>query len=323
MANTASTTNKALRCPFAIQELANGVDPLFHPSEALPGCKLEPERVKNAVGDLNPLAKQYNHQIVAEQNVLQYCSRQLCEKPGCVGSTPPPSSCTLPMLPSCTDAAKGQASIKGGLGVAQSFAEILFLQYAQGVHGSEFGFGKADKEKMLDILRLHTAVFDKVQRAKYVAERQGSNLLHHIVYALENGRDPGAPGGPYKFIAYVGHDTNIANLAALLDLHWQLPEYPQDDMPPGGALVFELRQRPNQPPSVDAFFAAQSPDAMRNYTGPAPGHVPVKTDDVPVKIRRCPPGGDICAMDDFVVPLAQFIAMTRPILERNPGCLTD
>jgi 4-phytase/acid phosphatase len=31
VAKTASTTNKALRCPFAIQELANGVDPLFHP----------------------------------------------------------------------------------------------------------------------------------------------------------------------------------------------------------------------------------------------------------------------------------------------------
>jgi 4-phytase/acid phosphatase len=131
--------------------------------------------------------------------------------------------------------------------VAQSFAEILLLQYAQEFRGDEFGFGKADKEKMLDVLRLHTAVFDKVQRAKYVAGRQGANLLYHIVYALKNGRDPGSPGGPYKLVAYVGHDTNIANLAGLLDLHWQLPEYPQDDMPPGGALVFELRHQPAVP----------------------------------------------------------------------------
>jgi 4-phytase/acid phosphatase len=109
--------------------------------------------------------------------------------------------------------------------------------------------------------------------------------------------------------------TSIANLAALLDLHWQLPEYPQDDMPPGDALVFELRQGPNHQPSVDAFFAAQSPDAMRNHTDTAPDHVPVKT-------RPCPPGGQ-CAMADFVVPLAQFIAMTTPILGQNRGCLTD
>jgi 4-phytase/acid phosphatase len=308
---TKTEKDKALRCRFAIQEVANGVDPLFHPSEARPeSCPLDPKKVEEAIGDLHPLAEQFKNQIAAEQGVLQCCSSQLCEKPGCSGSGPLSPSCTLQALPSCADAAKGQASIKGGLGIAQSFAEMMLLRYGQGLPVA------FDKAEILNSLRLHVAVFDKVQRAPYVAERQGANLLYHIAHALESGRDPGSPGGPFKFVAYVGHDTNIANLAALLDLHWQLPEYPADDMPPGGALVFELRQPANGSPLVDAFFAAQSSDDMRNDTGAAPERAPVRA-------RRCPPGGGPCVTEDFVMPVASMIDAATAIANKNPGCVTQ
>lgn len=315
----AQAANAPLRCRFAIEEAADGPDPLFHPSEAMPAnCALDSEKAEKAVGDLKPLAQRYEKQITAEQDILQCCSPQLCERPACSGTPISPLSCKLPELPSCTDAAKGQAAIKGGLGIGQSFAEILLLEYGQGFTGDKFGFGRAGRDykaTMLDILGLHTAVFNEVQRAHYVAARQGANLLYHVVGAIKTGLDPGSPGGPYKFVAYVGHDTNIANLAALLDLHWQLPEYPLDDMPPGGALVFELRQPSNQAPIVDAFFAAQSPDEMQSGAG--------EPERAPVKTRRCPANGGHCEMVDFVVPLAEFIDMTTPILQRNRGCLTD
>jgi 4-phytase/acid phosphatase len=322
-----SNTDKPFRCRFAIHELANGVDPLFHPSEVLPDCKLDKTDVENAIGnpdELAQFAKNYQPQLDAEQDILQCCSQELCEHQPCDAAPilpPQPDqpmpghgsrSCLLQLqqLPSCADAAKGQASIKGGLGIAQSFAEIMLLQYAQGVPVA------FDKGKILDSLRLHVAVFDKVQRADIVAQRQGANLLYHLAYAINSGEDPGVPGGPHKFIVYVGHDTNIANVAALLDLHWQLPEYPQDDMPPGGALIFELRKAPGQGPSVHASFAAQSPDEMRKQpdemrkqTGQPPARVPVP-------IKACGGSDGSCSMPNFQ-------AIIGPILDKNEHCVTD
>lgn len=71
----------------------------------------------------------------------------------------------------------------------------MLLEYAQGFFNAEFGFGRATKASMLQTLHLHTAVFDALQRNSYVARRQGANLLYHLAYAIENGRDPGRPGG--------------------------------------------------------------------------------------------------------------------------------
>ena len=74
---------------------------------------------------------------------------------------------------------------------------------------------------------------------------QGSNLLAHIQKAIEQAelQKPvsGAIGTPDdKIVFLVGHDTNIANVAALLDAHWLINGYQRDDAAQGGALVFEL-----------------------------------------------------------------------------------
>jgi 4-phytase / acid phosphatase len=313
----------ARHCHFAIHQAADRIDPLFHPSEAMPAtCSLDPKEVEKAVGILNPPPVRLTTRLANVQSILRCCSPQLCQNPPCGGPPLLPSSCTLVALPSCADAAKGHASIKGGLGIAQSFAELLLLQYGQGFDGDQFGFdrandgnGQPDKARLLDDLKLHTGVFDLVQRGPYVAARQGTNLLYHIVNSIKSGRAPNASGGPFKFIAYVGHDTNIANVAALLDLHWQLPEYPADYIPPGGALVFELRQPLAGPPTVVAFFIAQSPDAMRNETGATPYRAAVRR-------RHCLPSG-ACEMKDFVFPLAELIAMITQLLKKNRGCLTN
>jgi hypothetical protein len=67
---------------------------------------------------------------------------------------------------------------------------------------------------------------------------------------------------------------------------------------------------------VDAFFAAQSPDVMRNETGAAPDRVPVKT-------PRCAGAGAPCPIVEFAMPLVTFIEMARPVFEQNRGCLSD
>lgn len=43
-----------------------------------------------------------------------------------------------------------------------------------------------------------------------------------------------------KVVVFVGHDTNIANIGGMLGLHWQLPGYAPDEIPPASALVLTL-----------------------------------------------------------------------------------
>ena len=306
--------NPAQRCRFAIDEAADKTDPVFHPTVALPACHLDADKVKRSV-NIGELLRTYGKELNLVQHILQCCSDKLCRDPGNGAA----QTCSLLTLPSSVDTAKGRASIKGGLGIAQSFAETLLLQYAQGFGYDNFGFGRARKASMLETLRLHTGVFDAVQRVPYVAQRQGANMLYHLAYAVENGRDPGATGGYDKFIAYVGHDTNIANVAALLNLHWTLPAYgpdEKDDMPPGGALIFEVRQAANQEPSVSAFFAAQSPDDMRLPRKPG--------------ITRPPPpmaqvGINGCGRADGSCSMTAFVGLAKHALDydANKDCITE
>jgi 4-phytase/acid phosphatase len=102
-------------------------------------------------------------------------------------------------------------------------------------------------------------------------------------------------------------------VAALLNLHWELPEYPRDDMPPGGALIFEVRQPPDKPEApenqrVYAFFAAQSADTMRELDKKAPTIVPVY---IP-----CPGGAGSCSVSEFRQLAAKAI-------DANNDCITD
>jgi 4-phytase / acid phosphatase len=238
-------------------------DPLFHPTKSDQlNCRLDPEEVK-ACG-LDGLAVNLNDQISQVQSMLNCCSTELCQK-----EKPPLTDCKLQNLkslvePSSRRSSELQASVKGQLGIAQSFSEILMLEYAQ---GSEVGFDDTPKDRVMDLLSIHTGVFKVVQReCPEIATRQGSNLLYHMAYAIAHGRDPSESEGDKELIAYIGHDTNIANVAGLLNLHWKLDEYPEDDMPPGGALIFEVRKHSDNQLHVYAWFAAQPPDIMRNRT---------------------------------------------------------
>ena len=66
-----------------------------------------------------------------------------------------------------------------------------------------------------------------------------------------------------KFIALVGHDTNIANIAGILDLTWTQAGYQRNQTPPAGALVFEVRMGADKKQRVYTSYLAQSPEQMR------------------------------------------------------------
>jgi 4-phytase/acid phosphatase len=125
---------------------------------------------------------------------------------------------------------------------------------------------------MARVFRLHTTAFDLEQRTRYIAGRQGSALVKKILLALQSKTDgtPGTAPPGAKFVAYVGHDTNISNVAGMLRLSWQQPGYQQDQTPPAGALIFELHQSSSGSRYVSAFYVAQSLDDMRRVAGTTP-----------------------------------------------------
>jgi 4-phytase/acid phosphatase len=158
---------------------------------------------------------------------------------------------------------------------------------------------------MTQTFRLHTTGFDIEQRTPYVAALQGSPLLERMLGALadESSGAPGSAPPGAKFVAYVGHDTNISNLAAMLDLTWQQPGYQKNQTPPTGALIFELRQTEAGARNVHAFYDASALDDMRVEKGDRP----VRT---PVRVPGCGGEGSAC-------PLAEFAKLVRGKLDRS------
>ena len=130
------------------------------------------------------------------------------------------------------------------------------------------GRGRVDDDAVRELMSLHAASSDLVQRTPYIAHAQVGNLLAHIEFTLEQAEQKthldGAIGRTSDQLVYlIGHDTNIANVAALLDAHWLINGYPRDDVPPGGALVFELWENIGSSDTVRIYYTVQTPAQMR------------------------------------------------------------
>ena len=97
-------------------------------------------------------------------------------------------------------------------------------------------------------------------------------------------------GGP-PLTVLVGHDTEIANVGGLLDVHWSVPGFAADDPAPGGALVFEVLRNRNGAKMIRSFYRAQALDQIRTLSA-----------EDPTWVRLTPPGcGDnpLCPLDTF------------------------
>jgi 4-phytase / acid phosphatase len=83
---------------------------------------------------------------------------------------------------------------------------------------------------------------DLTEKTGAIARARGSNLLSLILLVLQSGHNfPGAQptGQPVRFGLFVGHQSNIYNVASLLDLSWRIPGAQPNEASPGGALAFE------------------------------------------------------------------------------------
>lgn len=277
----------------------HGPDPLFHPVEA-GYCALDPAAVERELPprDVEELERSLAgplHDIAA---VLGPASPDLCRKHGL------PEGCTIADVPTRLTLAKDNHTVhlKGGLGMGASAAEIFLLEYAQ--WPDDAGWGQVDRAKLETLLPAHSRVFGAVNRAPAVASSRGSQLLLNIANALASEEAPECVEKA-RLVIYVGHDTNIAAVSGLLDLHWHLPGYAPDEIPPGGALALSLWQRPDGEYDVRAQFFAQSLETLHDPN--ARGELLRQDLQVPW-----------CTLDG-PCPLTQFELVVRAVM--RPECV--
>ena len=207
----------------------------------------------------------------------------------------------------------GLPEIPRALATASTFSEVFLLQYAEGMAESSLGWGRLTKERLLQILELHTTYADVARRTPYLARARGSNLLAHILASLEQAESgkavAGALGRPDGALAILaGHDTNLSNLSGMLDLRWRVPGLADDDTPPESALIFSLwRDGAAGDWFVKLEFVTPSLDQMRHLE-------PLTLDSPPARVTVAIPACT-SSRSDGGCPWAAFRAAVQKAID--------
>lgn len=200
--------------------------------------------------------------------------------------------CDLAAEPGSLEASADGHGLKltGPIEVTSGTAEILLLQYGEGMPLARVGWGRATPQRLAEVSRLHALLFDVFDRSSVMAQRTAAAMAPHIAALLA------ADSGPRVSIL-VGHDNNIAALASLLGAHFQIPGYGLDDPPLGGALGFMvLRDARSHARFVRVFYQAQSLDQLRTLAPLSLDHPPA----VEVLKPRCAAGREaLCSLGDL------------------------
>jgi len=243
-------------------------DPLFHfhATQAQLGADA-PAQATAAIsarlgGDPNHLTETYRTQLGELDTILATCGS---------AATSPRKRISLFDIPATLTPGSGGhiAELRSPLNTASTLAENLSLEYTQGMDASSVGWGCVDGTKLRSLMELHTAATDLTERTPILARIAASNLLAHIgdaiADAVANDWNHVAPVKPdHRALFLIGHDTNLTNVAGLLNLDW-VADGRRDDTPPGGALIFELwRDRKTGDFSVRIYFTVQTLEQMRS-----------------------------------------------------------
>jgi 4-phytase/acid phosphatase len=173
--------------------------------------------------------------------------------------------------------------LTGALDLGSTAGQILLLEYGDGKPMAEVGWGRASRADVTAVGALHAAEFRILARPLYIAARNVAPIAKTMLGALTDAKAA-------KLTVIVGHDTNVANLGGLLDIHWQADGLAADDPPPGGAIGFALLRDAQGGRFVRAIFRSQSLDQMRGLKPPA------AKDFVQLAIPGCP---GPCRLDTF------------------------
>lgn len=276
-------------CPPMVRALPEGSpDALFHALHAGVGpadppgdaASLQAAIAQRAGGSPESLTERFRPQLAEMDHILASCGTA---EPGHTRKS------LFDVPASLGPGRNGRgAELRGPVMTAASLSENFLLEYTQGFPRQDVGWGCVDGSTVRSLIALHTAAFDVEQRTPAAARMQASNLLDHIRRALQqaatgvaDGEAPDSAGDRALFL--VGHDSNLASVGALLNLHWDA-DGRHDDTPPGSALVFELwKQRGTSERFVKVEYTTQTLEQMR--TGQA-----LTGNDPPVRVALDVPG---------------------------------
>lgn len=186
------------------------------------------------------------------------------------GATAPCSLATLPV--SVTD--------PGAVSVASQPAEQFIMQYGAGLSGDQVAWGRlpeATGKPLPEALTFVNAIHALSDRAghmpRYQAVKQGSAVLYPV---LESLREVAEGHGPaFKFFS--SHDNYILNVGGLLGLKWQLDSYQPYQIPPGGAVAFEVWQPPEGELAIRIVYYAQTIEQLHDNSPLSVAQPPAST----------------------------------------------
>ena len=260
-------------------------DPLFHPLKT-GSCPMDIDAAEQSVrrraaGNLDELGPTYNKALTAVAPILQN-----------------------PKLLEGHNALRGEGGelrLEGPLATAATAAEIFLLEYEEGLPAQQVGWGEAATlERLAVLLPAHNVYSDLLRKDPYIAAHNGSQIAHRVASALT---------GQQRLAVLMGHDTNLANVAALLGAGWVLPGQP-DSTPPGGTLAFEVWRDTDGKQSVRAVFYYQTPDQLRELQ-PLDGQHPPGATVVP--IPACAKGRNgLCTVEELSSLFVQAKPATCP-----------
>jgi 4-phytase/acid phosphatase len=193
-----------------------------------------------------------NHQALFDllNRTLGCCSIEYCKANGL------PAPCSLSQVtPGLKPDDDGGVDIGPPFGLASTVSETFLMEYAEGLPMSDVAWGRLTPEQVGELVAFHAFKYYYEARTPYVAARSASPLARRMLAAMQNGP---------ALTVLVGHDTNVANLAGLLDLHFQVPGNAYDDPTPAGALGFEVLQDASGAQFVRAFYRSQTLQQMRD-----------------------------------------------------------
>ena len=193
----------------------------------------------------------------------------------------PDAACDISQMPAGLVRNEGdRPDVDDPFGTASTASQTFLLEYLEGMPMKDVAWGRLSREQIGTLLEFHPIKYRYEARVPYVADRAASPLASRMFTAVQHGP---------KLTMLVGHDTNIADLGGMLDLHWQVPSYPRDDPPPGGAIGFEVLADPAGGQFVRAFYRSQTMDQVRELQKLDAGNPPsYEYLPIPGCAERCP-----------------------------------
>jgi 4-phytase/acid phosphatase len=269
------------------------IDPVFDPISAKVAAVDTARAASEAQGIYNSgsaLKSAYSGELSLIRSVLYGYPNGTQPLP----PTPPglvdPTSQAIPLTANTTGVYTGGVIASGGLVNTMTASDPFIMEYANGMALKDVGWGGMSLDDLSQQSRIVNLLFALELQTPYLARVQSSNAASHLLRSMEQGvigdAVPGAFGDARARVnVIISSDAYVVGLAAILGLHWVLPGYQPDFCPPGGALVFELRQsKTSGEYLVRAHFTAQTLDQLRNLA-------PLTLDQPPATMQVSIPGG--------------------------------